>query len=60
MKTYSVEGLRSFVCCAVSPRGEYLLAITDDNILHSFDLEQKKEVHMMKVNNIKFLFSFFS
>jgi len=39
-----------FVCCCVSPKGEYLYAVTDDGTLYSFNTQGKME-HTMKAHD---------
>jgi WD40 repeat-containing protein SMU1 len=49
VKTFKVESLHAFVCCTVSPKGDFLYAVTEDYFLHCFSMKDGKEVHMLKV-----------
>jgi WD40 repeat-containing protein SMU1 len=42
-------GSSDFICCTLSPKGEWLYAITEDGTLHAFNLKGWTLEHTMKV-----------
>jgi len=47
IKTFSADNKKDFLCCTLSPRGDYLYAATEDNTLYCFNMLNGSREHIM-------------
>ncbi|GAM23339.1 hypothetical protein SAMD00019534_065140 [Acytostelium subglobosum LB1] len=49
-KQFTLDNNKNFLCCTLSPKQTYLYAVSEDNILHCFDVDKGTHLQSMELH----------